>query len=461
MSNLTELKPAAKRFVADWSSIRTHKVPAWYDDCKLGIFIHWGAYSVPAYANPVCELGEVPIDEGWFSNNPYAEWYLNSLRIGHGSGYDYHVKTYGKDFPYENFANMWQAENWNPAAWVDLFKKSGARYIVPVTKHHDGLCLWNSQYTEYNTVNLGPKRDIIMELSEAVRAADLKFGVYYSGILDWRYTTTAIHDEHDIQYPPNITNAYADYAFNQAMELVDLYKPSVFWNDINWPKKGMQDLPTFFSHYYNTVPEGVVNDRWGGTWQDYGTREYKYGSAMTLDQKWEMCRGLGLSFGYNHIETDAHFIQPNKLISLLLLSVSHNGNLLINVGPKADGTIQKEQEERLLYLGEWLKQNGEAIYGTRPWERQMEKLAGDVTVYFTKKPASDGQNQTVYVILDGLKEGNSSILVPGLGEVAMHMHTISAVKAFFTSEGPDLEIRINDVGHHSPALVFAFNDNSK
>ena len=440
-----------QKFRPTMESIQTHQVPQWYDDCKIGVFIHWGAYSVPAYAPPTVELGEIPLDEGWFAYNPYSEWYLNSLRIGKGATFEYHNKTYGADFPYEKFTHMWKAENWQPDDWAKLFKEAGAGYVVPVTKHHDGFCLWPSRFTEYHTANRGPGRDIIGELGEAVRQSGLKYGLYYSGILDWTYTNDAIHDMEDIFSPSNITSAYADYAFNQTMELIDRYQPSVLWNDIGWPKKGLSDLPTLFAHYYNAVPEGVVNDRWSNVWHDYTTKEYQHG-VMTLDKKWEMCRGLGLSFAYNQEETEKHYINPNKLISLLLESVSHNGNLLINVGPKADGTIPAPQVDRLRCLGAWLKENGEAIYGTKPYSRQQEQLASDVTIYFTRK------DHHVYLILDGCTAGDQDILIPGLGEAAETAQAISAVKSRFTRQGSDLLVRLESIKENSAAITLRIDE---
>ena len=159
------------RYQPNMQSIRRHAAPAWYEDAKLGIFIHWGIYSVPAFAPPTWALGDVPADENWFTNNPYAEWYLNSLRIGRGPTYEYHLQKYGADFTYEDFVDLWKAERFDPAGWADLFRRSGARYVVPVTKHHDGFCLWDSRYTAYNAARRGPGRDLVSELCRAVRAA--------------------------------------------------------------------------------------------------------------------------------------------------------------------------------------------------------------------------------------------------------------------------------------------------
>lgn len=168
-------------YFANWESLRAHPIPQWYDDAKVGIFIHWGPYSVPAYASPSFQLGEIPTEYDWYTNNPYAEWYANSVRVGKGPTYEHHIKTYGKDFPYERFTDMWKAENWDPQQWASLFKQAGAKYVVLVTKHHDGFCLFPSKYTDFSTTSRGPMRNITGELTQAVRDAQMKMGLYYSG----------------------------------------------------------------------------------------------------------------------------------------------------------------------------------------------------------------------------------------------------------------------------------------
>jgi len=166
------------------------------------------------------------------------------------------------------------------------------------------------------------------------------------------------------------------------IELIDNYKPDVLWNDIGWPYAGEKQLPHLFAHYYNTCPEGVVNDRFNDLWHDFWCKEYEQGT-IHRDQKWEMCRGMGLSFGYNQVEGPEHILSPQKLTSLLAMSVSNNGNLLINVGPKADGTIPELQEESLRGMGSWLKANADAIYNTRPDESASYESDG-LQVHFTK-----------------------------------------------------------------------------
>lgn len=396
-----------KFFEPTWESVKTHTLPQWYDDCKLGIFIHWGLYSVPAWAEVTWELGAEPSAEEWFRHNPYAEWYLNTIRIPDSPARKHHDLTYGKGFPYERFAESFTCEKWDPSEWARLFKEAGAGYVVLTTKHHDGFCLFPSKYTDYHAGNLGPKRDLVGDLTNAVREQGLRMGTYFSGLLDWTtFSRPRIRHTNEDNY--NHTYAFSDFSFNQAMELVDRYKPSVLWNDIGWPEKGRMDLPHLFAHYYNSVPEGVIDDRWDVEYCDYTTAEYLHGER-TLDKKWEMCRGLGLSFGYNQNEGDETVISGQALVRLLVEYVSHNGNLLINVGPRADGTIPEIQVDRLKKLGAWLKAHGEAIYGTRPWkEKQKDRLPSGADVFYTRK----GRN--LYAIIDGLPLGTKSVQLPVL-----------------------------------------------
>lgn len=386
------------RYYANWESLKTHRVPQWYSNAKLGIFIHWGAYSVPAFAPPVGELGTIP-EEEWFTANPYAEWYYNSVNVGRGPTYEHHIKTYGKDFPYENFTHMWKAENWDPDDWAELFKAAGARYVVLVTKHHDGFCLFPSRYTDYSTVNRGPCRDITGELTESIRRSGMRMGLYYSGIIDWTFRHDPMYNGRDVRELNCPTFAYADYCYNQYIELIDKYQPSLLFNDIGWPYAGERLLCEMLAHYYNTCPEGVTNDRYNDWFWDYRTKEYETGvSADSRDIKWESCRGLGLSFGYNAEEDERHILSPAALVRELIDTVVNNGNLLINVGPRADGTIPDIQKKSLLGMGAWLNKNGEAVYDTVPSARRTLKADGCRASFTCKE-------DDLYVILDAERQG--------------------------------------------------------
>ncbi len=423
-----------KHYTGTWESVNQHTVPAWYDDCKFGIFIHWGIYSVPAYAPHTYELGTVDSEE-WFENNPYAEWYYNSINIGKGATYDHHVKTYGKDFRYEDFIPMWKAENWDPDQWAALFKEAGAKYVVLTTKHHDGFCLFPSKYTHFNSVEMGPGRNITGELTNAVRNAGLKMGLYYSGLIDWQFAHDPIRSNEDLFGTASPTYAYADYSYNQMMELVDSYRPSVFWNDIGWPKQSEQALPYFLAHYYNTVEEGVVDDRFNDLYHDFLTKEYQSGESTRKD-KWEMCRGMGLSFGYNANEDDSLLIRVEDLVKLLVQTVANNGNLLLNIGPKPDGTIPEEQVRRLRILGAWLKTNQDGIYGTRCSDRESGEIENGIELFYTQK------GRTTYVFAAGLKEGENSFLLRGLhGDALVPLDPQVELDVCDTEEGMKVTIR--------------------
>jgi alpha-L-fucosidase len=368
-------------------SLSSHPLPQWYAGAKLGIFIHWGLYSVPGWA-PLSHPEHDFANTDYIKNNPYAEWYLNVMRIPGSPTQAYHREHYGANFSYYDFAPIFNRESkkWNPDQWAKIFRGAGARYVVLTTKHHDGFTLWPS-----TTVNPNPsipqnerhaERDIVGDLTTAVRKAGMKMGLYYSGGYDWTFNSGPIEIPSDYQTVKPETKAYGDYAFAQIHELIDRYHPSVLWNDIDWPKTGR--AMQVEADYYNAIPDGVVDDRMGIKHADFSSPEYQKVEEIRM-KKWEECRGLGRSFGYNRAEGDAETIAPAELIAMLVDIVSKNGNLLLDVGPEADGTIPPVQMDRLNALGAWLKQNGDAIYDTVPWERAVGKTAEGDDLRFTRK----------------------------------------------------------------------------
>lgn len=394
---------ATPAFAPDWQSIGQHKVPDWYQNAKLGIFIHWGLYSVPAWATTSGELGKVDPSK-WFTNNAYAEWYLNTLRIEGSPGYEHHIATYGKKFDYYQFAPIFNKNTaqWNPQKWASIFKKTGARYAVLTTKHHDGFRLWPSavENPHRKAADITASRDIAGELTEAVRGAGLKMGLYYSGGLDWTFTQKPIVTRQDLMERVPQSEEYARYADAHWTELTDRYQPAVMWNDISYPKVGK--IPELFAHYYNTVEGGVINNRFGVQFCDFTTPEYAKYDTITA-KKWESCRGLGYSFGYNQAEGPEQVIAADKLIWLLVDIVSKNGNLLLNIGPRSDGSISEIQMDRLDKLGTWLAVNGDGIFDSRPWTRAA---SGD-DVRFTRK-----DNSLYAYVLS--RPGSDSVTIPGV-----------------------------------------------
>ena len=411
-----------------FASISQHPLPDWYQDAKFGIFIHWTISSVPAFAptglGDISHLFARKSQRYTFAHQPYAEWYQNSLRIQDSPVAEYHAKTYGKNYPYEDFARIFNAQSrqWDPQAWVDQFDQAGARYVVMVTKHHDGFLLWDSQTPNLRLPGYRTERDVTGELTRCVNARGMKMGLYYSSALDWTFTSRPITDFAGLLSSGPASQAYARYAVSHWKELIDRYQPWILWSDIAFPARS--NLAELLAYFYNQNPQGVVNDRWfqlpaafnnplgkillklfskrmmrsGGTALpkvphcDYRTAEYANPETQ-MPFKWESVRGIGNSFAYNQFETPDDYLKAPELIRMLADIISKNGNLLLNVGPRPDGSIPEPQTEALRGIGEWLAANGEAIYATRPWVRSGDEGENDLSVRYTTK------GKALYIIL--------------------------------------------------------------
>lgn len=377
---------APKHYEPSLESLDQHPLPQWYAGAKLGIFIHWGLYSVPGWA-PVNHPDHDFSSSDYIKYNPYAEWYLNVLRIPGSPTAQYHKEHFG-DAGYYDFAPTFNRESkkWDPDKMAAIFKEAGARYVVLTSKHHEGFTLWPST-TPNPTPSLRPnqlhaERDIVGDLTTAVQKHGMKMGLYYSGGYDWTFNTGPIESAPDYETVKPQSKAYGDYSFAQIHELIDRYKPAILWNDIDWPKTGR--ALQVEADYYNAIPDGVIDDRFGIKHSDFTSPEYEKKDKI-VEKKWEECRGLGRSFGYNRAEGEKETIAPDELIALLVDIVSKNGNLLLDVGPEADGSIPPIQMDRLKALGAWLKQNGEAIYDTVPWKEAAAKSAEGDDLRFTRK----------------------------------------------------------------------------
>ncbi len=401
--------------------------PTWYDDAKLGIFVHWGLYSVPGWATRPGTLDEVPDRLGWrawFRDNAYAEWYANSLKIPGSPTAAHHRAVYG-DADYEAFVPAFNEaiRGWDPAEWAELFRRAGAGYVVLTTKHHDGFRLWPSRVPHPTLGDYQAGRDLVGELADAVRGAGLRFGTYYSGGLDWSVNPRPIEDLPDLGATVIQDPAYVAYADAHWRELMDRYGTTILWNDIAYPRHS--DLEAIVETFYRQTPDGLVNDRFKDFAAD-GTSTYlvppdiltpEYTSfAETRIEKWEANRGIGYSFGYNQAEDEANFIQIDALINFFVDVVSKNGNMLLNVGPRADGSIQEGQILRLRALGKWLGVNGEAIFGTRPWQAAEGTTDAGIPIRFTNKGEALyaillGQPKPGPLALQGLRAGPETTVV--------------------------------------------------
>jgi alpha-L-fucosidase len=416
------------------ASLEQHPLPEWYADAKLGIFVHWGLYSVPGWA-PLQHPGHDFESGDYIKNNPYAEWYYNSMRVPGSPTQSYQLEHYhGADY-YDFTASFdEQSKRWSPDAWADTFRDAGARYVVLTTKHHEGFALWPTEVVNPNQKNLRAKRDIVGELSASVRKVGLKMGLYYSGGYDWTFNRGPIEQANDYQTVKPESAAYGAYADAQIEELIARYKPAVLWNDIDWPKSG--NVLQVQADYYNAVPDGVVDDRFGIAHADFTSPEYQKLDKIS-EKKWEECRGLGRSFGYNRAEGEAETLSPGELITMLVDIVSKNGNLLLDVGPEADGTIPPVQLDRLRKLGAWMKQNGEAIYGTRPWTRAEGETADGTSLRFTRKGSK------LFAILLAKPTGHSVTLLDVVAKPRSEVHMLgSAQKLEWRAVGHDLQVEL-------------------
>ncbi|NCW12484.1 MAG: alpha-L-fucosidase [Chitinophagia bacterium] len=395
----------AQKFDANWNSLNQRKMPTWFNQDKFGIFIHWGVYSVPAYA-PVMPN----------SGYSYAEWYWYRLFEKQKDFIAFHNKNYGSSFAYPQFEPMFKAEMYDPNQWADIFKRSGAKYVVLTSKHHEGYALWNSAEADktwgrpWNSVTGTPKRDLLGDLTNSVRNAGLKMGVYYS-LYEW-FNPMWKYDK---------KRYVSEHMTPQFKDLVTKYKPSIIFSDGEWdlPDSAWKS-PELLAWLFNESPvkdEVVVDDRWGNNTRQqnhgamYTTSEY--GSGMDASIIWEESQGIGHSYGYNRNEQLDDYKTSHDLILMLSDIVSRGGNFLLDIGPDADGNIPVILQQRLLDIGDWLKINGEAIYGTVAKKQPAQWSEG------YKVPKSDKSFMADYKV--------SRLVVP--------KKDTSYIESFFTKKG--------------------------
>lgn len=372
---------AQKTYQSTWESIDSRPVPAWFEDAKFGIFIHWGIYSVPAYSPTVRD--SVGVYER------YAEWYWRRWDQPSKNQHfftDYHNRVYGPGVKYQDFVRDFKAQMYQPDEWAERFKEAGAKYVVLTSKHHEGFTLWPSEYAwNWNAVDAGPHRDLLGDLTKSVRGKGLKMGFYYS-LLEW----------YNPLYKKETITQYVDqHMIPQMKELVTAYKPDIFWTDGEWDyTSDVLKSTSFLQWLYNDSPVKdyvAINDRWGSetrsTHGGYYTTEYDLvgeSKGTKFDHPWEECRGIAGSFGYNRNEVLEDYSTSEELVHILIDKVARGGNLLLNIGPTADGRIPEIMQQRLADMGSWLKVNGEAIYATRKWEN-APAVSATTTKFFTKK----------------------------------------------------------------------------
>jgi len=411
------------QFEGTFESLSTRALPTWFDDAKFGIFVHWYPSSVPAYAPLTDDPFTLAREQGdfiAFTESPYAEWYVNSLAVEGSSVHRHHQATYG-DKPYDEFVGEFYAAGagWQPQQWAELFAAAGATYCVMGTKHLDGVLLWPSETPNpVKGAAWTAPRDIVGETVEAVRDVGLRAGLYYCGGLDLTFQGLGFHGWASLFAAIPQGDDYHAYASAHYRELIERYSPDVLWNDVGFPGFGA-GAAQLMADFYNANPDGVVNDRFdplgvamGTAHADFVTPEYSLERTVGT-KKFEVCRGIGTSFGYNQLEDESTYLDATTLIRMLVNIVADGGNLLLNVGPLASGEIPFAQQQRLLAIGQWLRLNGAAIYGSRPHATSMLSSAEGIAVRLTT-----GNDGATYALVLG-RPASERLTIAGLPDGAV------------------------------------------
>ncbi|MBC7782692.1 MAG: alpha-L-fucosidase [Burkholderiales bacterium] len=369
-----------------WDSLQeNYKVPQWFYEAKFGIFMHWGLYSVPAYHN---------------------EWYEKHM---YKSFTKWHTDNFGppEKFGYKDFIPMFTAAKWDPDAWADLFKKAGAKFVMPTAQHHDNFALWDSDVTPFNAKKMGPKRDLIGDLAKAVRAKGLKFGVSNHGVENFQFINATEATLADLKakkadlFDPEWAAFYnvadrsdeacrkflVDWALRNA-ELINKYQPDILWFDNGVDIRYMDPLKLWLAaYYYNSAKiqgKEVSISTKKAAYAPAGTNVKTIGSIIDFEKvggrspagirtgAWQVDDPIGSTWGYTK---EMKVSAPASILGKLIDTVAKGGTYLLNISPMADGTIPQAQQDTLLAIGEWLQINGEAIYGTHAWTKFGEPAA--------------------------------------------------------------------------------------
>ena len=464
-----------------WSSLQAnYAVPDWFKGAKFGIFMHFGIFSVPAHGNE------------WYEKFLYAGGDDNVLKVlfgrdmalgindGPRSTRAWHTEHFGPPdkFGYKDFIPLFKAEHFDADAWATLFKKAGARYVMPGAQHHENFAMWNSQVTPFNSVQMGPKRDVIGELTAAVRKQGMKVGVANHGIENFQFINPPrelaekMKAEHADLYDPQWADFY-NYAdrsdaamerflvnwYERNVELIDKYQPDLIYFDNGVDQRYLDPLKLkIAAYYYNRAKS------WGkqvsfttkkAAFAPSGTNIKTIASILDFEGappdgirggSWVVDRPIGSSWGYiDGMKANS----PETVIGWLVDTVSKNGTLLLNVSPKADGTIPQDQQDTLLAIGKWLGVNGDAIYDTHAWTRFEEK--GDNHIYFTVK------KQDLYAIVMGKGAGEEVTIhsLAGGGEVGP-VHSVTLLGAGplrYKQDAAGLTVTLPDAHERKEAFV--------
>lgn len=411
-----------------WESLERHRVPEWLKDSKFGIYFHWGPYSVPAF------------ETEWYPHYMYrSDWEEKRGR----KVYKYHKENYGdpSEFGYKDFIPEFDGKNFDAEEWATICKEAGAKFAGISAVHHDGFCMWDSELTDWNSAEMGPEVDVVGELAEAVRNEGMKFVTAFHHAHTWWYCPriegcdTMDPDYAGLYGPPheegeNPPQEYYEDWRDKVIEVMDNYRPDLLWFDCGWGNAHFSKNNIYrrevLSHYYNKAIE------WGKEVEVCHKKNIPIGTGLVdlermrmedvSEHDWITDTSVDRkAWGYVQ---NPEFKNPKTLVTGLADRVSKNGNLLLNVGPKPDGTIPDEPKKLLRDLGNWLKINGDAIYGSRPWRKYGEgptkvkskefEDASQVTytpkdIRFTRK-----ENKAYVIFLDW--PGNKAVIETDFGK---------------------------------------------
>lgn len=426
-----------------WESLQQYRVPTWYEDAKFGIFIHWGIYSVPAFG---------------------SEWYSRNMYIQGSPEYEHHIKTYGnhKDFGYKDFIPMFGAQKFDATEWAELFQAAGAQYVMPVAEHHDGFQMYDSELSEWNAAKMGPKRDVLGELFTEFDKKGLVSCASNHRVEHWFFMGHGKEFESDIKEPlkrgdfywpamperdhfdsysePAPNKEYLEDWLCRCCEIVDKYRPKIMYFDWWIHHNSVKPyLRKFAAYYYNRAEEWgqgvVINYKHDALAFGTGVVDIERGQfADAKPYPWQTDTAVAKnSWGYTE---GNDYKTPVQIICDLVDIVSKNGRLLLNIGPKADGTIPEKDKEILKKIGEWLKINGEAIYGSKMWRISAEgptqiqegQFADSEAKQFTQEDIRfTVNNGCIYAICLNMN-GKDSVCIKGLAKTRnMHKPDFSGI----------------------------------
>lgn len=453
------------KYKDDWSSLSNHKTPEWYRNGKLGIFIHWGIYSVPAFG---------------------SEWYSRAMYDKNNREFEHHIKTYGTQdkFGYKDFIPMFRAENFDPDAWAKLFKESGAKYVMPVCEHHDGFAMYDTQFNRWNAKNMGPKRDVAGEIKAACEKNDLVFcasshraehyffmnmgRTFDSDVNDEKYSdfygpvvycpefdSDKICSTTEDTYTTGASKEWLEDWLVRTCELIDNYQPAVLYFDWWIHNHSFKPyLKKLCAYYYNRAEEWgkevTINYKHEAFPPTVATFDVERGALTDISPvPWQTDTAIGkYSWGYRK---DNEYKSSRQIITDLIDIVSKNGMLLLNIGPKPDGTITDEETTVLKELGAWLKENGEGIYETTFWKTFGEGEInseegffkdGDEKQYTEKDFRFTYKNGFIYAFQ--MRPNGNDAVIKTLKKHSRHDYIINNIKLLSTGE--KLEYERNEDG---------------